>query len=92
MLFSGVRWEQNEFGHPFAYYDTPPELLAEFSYFQAPDEIVWARIDRKTGLLADGNTKDTVFQAFLVDTVPTETSRSATSQTEGRRLLRMDDL
>jgi penicillin-binding protein 1A len=59
--------------------------------FQAPDDIVWARIDRKTGLLADGDGKNTVFQAFLVDTVPEETSRSATTQTEGRRLLRMDD-
>jgi penicillin-binding protein 1A len=59
--------------------------------FQAPDDIVWARIDRKTGLLADGNSKNTVFQAFLVDTVPEETSRSAATQTEGRRLLRMDD-
>ena len=59
--------------------------------FQAPDDIVWARIDRKTGLLADGDGKNTVFQAFLIDTVPEETSRSATTQTEGRRLLRMDD-
>ncbi len=59
--------------------------------FQAPDDIVWARIDRKTGLLAEGSAKDTVFQAFLVDTVPEETSSSAMTQTEGRRLLRMDD-
>ena len=59
--------------------------------FQAPDDIVWARIDRKSGLLADGDGKNTVFQAFLVDTVPKETSRSAATQTEGRRLLRMDD-
>jgi len=59
--------------------------------FQAPDDIVWARIDRKTGLLADGASKDTVFQAFLVDTVPEESARSATTQNESRRLLRMDD-
>lgn len=59
--------------------------------FPVPEEIVFARIDRKTGLLADASSTDTVFQSFLVDTVPTETSRSAQTQTEGRRLLRMDD-
>jgi penicillin-binding protein 1A len=60
--------------------------------FQAPESIVFARIDRKTGLLADATSKDTVFQAFLVDTVPTETAKSVKTETEGRRLLRMDDL
>jgi penicillin-binding protein 1A len=60
--------------------------------FPVPDTIVFARIDRKTGLLAEANSTDTVFQAFLVDTVPTETSRSAQSRDQGRRLLRMDDL
>ena len=60
--------------------------------FPVPEPIVFARIDRKTGLLAKANSTDTVFQAFLVDTVPTESSDSAQSQNEGRRLLRMDDL
>jgi penicillin-binding protein 1A len=59
--------------------------------FPVPEPIVFARIDRKTGLLADARSTDTVFQAFLADTVPTESSRSAQTQTEGRRLLRMDD-
>jgi penicillin-binding protein 1A len=59
--------------------------------FPVPEPIVFARIDRKTGLLAKANSTDTVFQSFLVDTVPTESSDSAQSQNEGRRLLRMDD-
>jgi penicillin-binding protein 1A len=58
--------------------------------FPVPDEIVFARIDRKTGLLADATSEDTVFQAFLAGTVPSETSRSALTESEGRRLLRMD--
>lgn len=60
--------------------------------FKAPRSIVFARIDRKTGLLADVTSQNTVFQAFLVDTVPTKTAKSAKTETEGRRLLRMDDL
>jgi penicillin-binding protein 1A len=58
--------------------------------FQVPDDIVFARIDRKTGLLASTSSKETVFQAFLVDTVPTETSESERTEIEGRRLLRLD--
>ncbi len=60
--------------------------------FKAPESIVFARIDRKTGLLADVTSQNTVFQAFLVDTVPTKTAKSAETETAGRRLLRMDDL
>jgi penicillin-binding protein 1A len=60
--------------------------------FPVPEPIVFARIDRKTGLLAKASSTNTVFQAFLADTVPTESSDSAQSQNEGRRLLRMDDL
>jgi penicillin-binding protein 1A len=58
--------------------------------FPVPDSIVFARIDRKTGLLADATSTDSVFQAFLADTVPTESAGSAETQKEGRRLLRMD--
>jgi len=60
--------------------------------FPIPEPIVFARIDRKTGLLAKANSTDTVFQSFLVGTVPTESADSAQSQNERRRLLRMDDL
>ena len=60
--------------------------------FKVPETIVFARIDRKTGLLADFASQNTVFQAFRVDTVPTKTAKSVQTETEGRRLLRMDDL
>jgi penicillin-binding protein 1A len=59
--------------------------------FAVPEPIVFARVDRKTGLLADASSEDTVFQSFLADHVPTETSGNAQTQSEGRRLLRMDD-
>lgn len=59
--------------------------------FPVPEPIVFARIDRKTGLLADESSRNTVFQSFLADTVPTETSGKAQNLDEGRRLLRMDD-
>jgi len=59
--------------------------------FPVPDEIVFARIDRKTGLLADGaSDEDTVFQSFLTDTEPTETAGQAQESSEDQRLLRMD--
>jgi penicillin-binding protein 1A len=60
--------------------------------FEVPEEIVFARINRKTGLLASGRSKETVFQSFLTDTVPTETSESEKIESEGRRLLRFDGL
>jgi penicillin-binding protein 1A len=59
--------------------------------FPVPEPIVFARIDRRTGLLADTSSRDTVFQAFLADRVPTESSQRMQTRTEGRRLLRMDD-
>jgi penicillin-binding protein 1A len=58
--------------------------------FPIPDPIVFARIDRKTGLLADANSSETVFQAFLQGTVPTETASSARTTSESRRQLRLD--
>jgi penicillin-binding protein 1A len=60
--------------------------------FPVPDEIVFARIDRKTGLLADASSSEnaTVFQSFLVDTEPTETAGQAQTVSEDLRLLRMD--
>jgi penicillin-binding protein 1A len=58
--------------------------------FSVPEPIVFARIDRKTGLLADSSSSETVFQAFATGTVPTESARTARATSEGRRLLRMD--
>jgi penicillin-binding protein 1A len=58
--------------------------------FEVPEQIVFARIDRKTGLLADATSSDTVFQSFLADTEPTETAGQAQDSSEDLRLLRMD--
>ena len=58
--------------------------------FAVPEPIVFARIDRKTGLLADASSTETVFQAFLADTEPTEAATNAQSSSQARRLLRSD--
>jgi penicillin-binding protein 1A len=59
--------------------------------FSVPDPIVFARVDRKTGLLADAGSTDVVFEAFLPGTEPTERAETARATAEGRRLLRLDD-
>jgi penicillin-binding protein 1A len=58
--------------------------------FAVPESIEFARIDRKTGLLAGGSSASTVFQPFLQGTVPTEMADSARTDSESRRQLRLD--
>jgi len=58
--------------------------------FAVPELIEFARIDRKTGLLAGDSTASTVFQPFLQGTVPTEMADSARTDSESRRQLRLD--
>jgi len=58
--------------------------------FAVPESIEFARIDRKTGLLAGGSSESTVFQPFLQGTVPTEMADSARTDSESRRQLRLD--
>jgi len=58
--------------------------------FPVPEGIEFARIDRKTGLLAQVGAEETVFQAFREGTVPTKTAASARSDSESRRELRLD--
>ncbi len=58
--------------------------------FAVPELIEFARIDRKTGLLAGAGTESTVFQPFLQGTVPTEMADSARTHSESRRQLRLD--
>jgi penicillin-binding protein 1A len=58
--------------------------------FTVPESIEFARIDRKTGLLAGGNSSSTVFQPFLEGTVPTEMADTARTDSESRRQLRLD--
>jgi penicillin-binding protein 1A len=58
--------------------------------FIVPSEIVFARIDRNTGLLADATSESTYFQAFRAGTEPTQTSAQALAASESDRLLRLD--
>ena len=58
--------------------------------FPVPDSIVFARVDRKTGLLADGEGSNSVFQAYPAGSEPTQSARAAEDTAEGQRLLRMD--
>jgi penicillin-binding protein 1A len=58
--------------------------------FPVPEAIVFARVDRKTGLLADASGSNSVFQAYPAGSEPTESVRAAEDTAEGQRLLRMD--
>ncbi len=58
--------------------------------FPVPEGIVFARVDRKTGLLADTASKASVFQAYRAGAEPTESVGAAEDSAENRRLLRMD--
>jgi len=59
--------------------------------FPVPEPIVFARVDRKTGLLANVSNNNAVFQAFVRGTEPTEGAEAARTNAEGRRMLRLDD-
>jgi penicillin-binding protein 1A len=56
--------------------------------FEAPEGIVFERIDRETGLLADAASTDAYFQPFLENTAPTESASNRMSVTDTRRSLR----
>lgn len=58
--------------------------------FAVPEGIVFARVDRKTGLLATAASKDSYFQSYLEGTAPTETAERSTTARESDRLLRLD--
>jgi penicillin-binding protein 1A len=58
--------------------------------FALPEPIVFARIDRKTGLLADASSQDTVFQSFLAGTEPTRTAHSDREEERARETLLRD--
>jgi penicillin-binding protein 1A len=58
--------------------------------FPVPDGIVFARVDRATGLLAGPASRDTYFQAYAEGTEPTDTSDGAVTASERDRLLRLD--
>ena len=59
--------------------------------FDVPREhIVFARIDRETGLLADAAHRDAYFQPFIEGTEPVRTVSQRESVTDARRALRDD--
>ena len=60
--------------------------------FALPPGIVFARIDRATGLLASEQSQETVFQPFVAGTEPTETAATRRTNTEALRNLREDSL
>jgi hypothetical protein len=53
---------------------------------------VFARIDRDSGLLATQSTKDSLFQAFISGSEPTQTADSQRNTSEALRDLREDSL
>jgi penicillin-binding protein 1A len=58
--------------------------------FDVPDSIVFERVDRSTGLLADERTEDAYFQPFLEGTAPTETAATVSAATDSDRAMRDD--
>ena len=58
--------------------------------FDVPESIVFQRIDRSTGLLADERTEDAYFQPFLEGTAPTETATRMSATTDSDRAMRDD--
>ena len=56
----------------------------------ANDTIVWARIDRETGLLASHESNRAVFQSFIAGSEPTQTAASARETDRARQDLRED--
>ncbi|MGH0029090.1 MAG: penicillin-binding protein 1A [Myxococcota bacterium] len=60
--------------------------------FALPESIVFARIDRETGLLASRSSTETVFQAFIAGTEPTETADCRRTTQDALQDLREDSL
>jgi penicillin-binding protein 1A len=63
----------------------------EIRDFDVPSEdIVFRRIDRETGLIADASTKDAYFQPFIEGTEPERSVTEHDSASEARRALQDD--
>ena len=58
--------------------------------FPVPAGVSYARIDPSTGKLADGANHNAYFQSFLEGHEPSQSSGEAPSDTDSRRLMRMD--
>ena len=59
--------------------------------FPVPNGIVFARVDRETGLLAGSGSKHPYLQAFTEGTEPTQTANQASRDSGRGRLLRLDE-
>jgi penicillin-binding protein 1A len=57
----------------------------------ANDKIVWARIDKDTGLLASTDSSATIFQSFVAGSEPTETAASARATDRAAQDLREEN-
>jgi penicillin-binding protein 1A len=60
--------------------------------FDTPDSILFTRIDRQTGLLASSSSRETLFQAFIAGTEPTESAERVRNNSDALRDLREDSL
>ena len=58
--------------------------------FEVPDDIVFARIDAKSGKLASPSSTSTLLQAFVSGTEPTERADAGDSRGVDSRHLRLD--
>jgi penicillin-binding protein 1A len=58
--------------------------------FPVPGGIVYARVERETGLLASAGSEDAYLQAFAEGTAPTQTAKQAARDAGRGRLLRLD--
>ena len=60
-----------------------PKVLAgkPVEAFTAPEGVIFARIDPRTGLLAGPGSKDSVFESFLDGTAPKEYSPTTGEET-----------
>jgi penicillin-binding protein 1A len=58
--------------------------------FEVPDDIVFARIDPRSGLLAPPGSPDGYFQAFLEGSEPRASAEASVDAVEQRRLERLD--
>ena len=58
--------------------------------FPVPSGVSYARIDPSTGKLADGASHNAYFQSFLEGHEPSQGSSEAPSDSDSRRLMRMD--
>ena len=58
--------------------------------FQVPEGVVFAKIDAETGLLPIPESKETLFECFKEDSVPTEYTKKPDTVTEAEEFFKLD--